>query len=282
MYSTATQQVRLAASRENARIEKELKALKELSDAELKSVREKVDTASRNQVSLDIVSVLRSMQALWFNNQAKESLQSETQGEHGHGLLMALLVNEAMHQPGVLNGQTLIEIGSTREPDPAQRSTEKLAIFSAVTGMNFITVDMDPECTGNARRIVRRLNPAGQAVTKKGEDYLAAFPGPLDYVYLDAFDYDHGMHSQERQARYRDILKAEITNEMAWEMHSKCAESIISKMREGGIVVVDDTWLDADGKDDGKGKLAVPLLLENGFEIVARTSTAVALKRVST
>jgi hypothetical protein len=62
-------------------------------------------------------------------------------------------------------------------------------------------------------------------------------------------------------------------------MHLECAQSIIKKLNEGGIVVIDDTWTDAHGAFEGKGKLAVPLLLANGLAIIARTPMAVALRR---
>ena len=47
----------------------------------------------------------------------------------------------------------------------------------------------------------------------------------------------------------------------------------------GGIVALDDTWLDFEDKYVGKGKLAVPILLANGFEIIAATKTTVVLRR---
>lgn len=52
-------------------------------------------------------------------------------------------------------------------------------------------------------------------------------------------------------------------------------------MREGGIVVLDDTWTDANNEYTGKGKLAVPLLVENGFEIITKTRMTIALRRTT-
>ena len=64
-------------------------------------------------------------------------------------------------------------------------------------------------------------------------------------------------------------------------MHKECADSIIRKMRKGGIVALDDTWIDEAGEYQGKGKTALPLLLKNGFEIVAANRTTYCLKRMS-
>ena len=60
-------------------------------------------------------------------------------------------------------------MGSTRERDPDQDSTEKFAIFLAVTGMSFITVDMDPLNTNRAERTTRTFNSRAKAVTARGE-----------------------------------------------------------------------------------------------------------------
>ena len=44
-------------------------------------------------------------------------------------------------------------------------------------------------------------------------------------------------------------------------------------------VELDDTWTDEEGRYAGKGKLAAPLLLENGFSVVAKTRRTLALRR---
>lgn len=146
-------------------------------------------------------------------------------------------------------------------------------------GMRFVTVDIDPINTGRASRVIRHLNPQARAVTRRGEDFLAEGTEPLDYVYLDAFDFEHGQHSDMRQERYRKLLGTEIRDDESWRMHQLCAAAILSHMGTGGIVVIDDTWTDEDGALAGKGKLAVPLLLAGGFVVIARTKGAIALRR---
>src|SRR5262245_31013683 len=152
---------------------------------------------------------------------------------------MAVLADHERAQPGLLEGKTLIEIGTTRERDPAQSSTEKLAIFTAIAGMHFVTVDMDAHNTRQAQQSLPYLNPAAKAIAAKGEDYLRSHSGPLDYVYLDAFDFDHGKHSQQRQERYQQVLGSSISDPECWKMHETCAETIVAKMPEGGIVSLD-------------------------------------------
>lgn len=245
----------------------------------LKSVTTRLSKTEAHSVSLHVTSALRALRPLWTGGSAVQALKEQAEVEHGHELLMAVLADEEKASPGKLAGRSLIEIGTTRENDPAQSSTQKLGVFSALTGLRFITVDMDPANTSAAKNILRYINPGAQALTQKGEVYLRQHPVPLEYVYLDAFDFDHGKHSDERQASYRKYLGTEISDPACWKMHEDCAETIIARMVEGGVVVLDDTWTDEEGRYAGKGKLAAPLLMENGFTLIARTRKTLALRR---
>jgi hypothetical protein len=193
---------------------------------------------------------------------------------HGHALLVRLLP-AALRSAG--RGY-LIEVGSTREKLPGQGSTVVLARLARNLGVHFITIDMDPTNTEQARLDLRNFHGA-QAINAKGEDFLASFRGPIVAAYLDAFDIDHGEHSEYRIDRYRRYLSTEITNAACAEMHLACAQALVDRVVPGGLVVIDDTWADGDGFA-GKGSAAVPVLLENGFTIVARTPTAFALQRI--
>jgi predicted O-methyltransferase YrrM len=174
----------------------------------------------------------------------------------------------------------LVEVGTTREKLEGQGSTVRLAKLAAQLGIRFVTVDMDPANTQQARRDLRGIRGAA-AVTSKGEDFLASFGEPIVAAYLDAFDIQHGGHSAYRVERYRTLLDAEITDQAAAEMHRACAEALVPRMVEGGLIVIDDTTTDG-ASFAGKGATAVPLLLSRGFRIVASTPTAIALQRTGT
>jgi hypothetical protein len=267
------------AAQAHDRLKAEIDSTKLEADAATGKLQADIQSIKSQAVSLDIVSALRPIRALWFGGNALEEFSRQAEIEHGHAVLMAALADAERENPGLLAGKTLIEIGTTRERDPHQGSTEKLAIFTALTGMHFVTVDMDPLNTKHAALTLGYLNPMARAVTAKGEDYLAREAGTLDFVYLDAFDFDHGKHSAGRQQRYQEMLGTTINDEACWKMHEDCARSIVAKMPVGGIVALDDTWTDAEGKFDGKGRLAMPLLLGNGFSVVAKTRMTVVLKR---
>lgn len=194
--------------------------------------------------------------------------------QHGHSLLVDLLPTIDSPSP---DGGYVIEIGSTREKLLGQGSTVVLAELSASLGLRFVTVDMDPANTEQARQDLSEF-PNAEAVTARGEDYLAAFEGPVVGAYLDAFDIQHGRHSDYRIGRYREFLGTDITNEASARMHLECAKALADRVVAGGIVAVDDTWREAEGFG-GKGATAVPYLLSEGYRIVKRTRTAVALRR---
>lgn len=198
---------------------------------------------------------------------------------HGHALLIRLL-------PGVArragNGH-VVEVGTTREKLPGQGSTVLIARQASKLRLPFVTVDMDPANTEQARKDLAGIAGAS-AVTAKGEEYLGAFTGPIVAAYLDAFDIAHGMHSAYRIDRYRQFLATDITNEASSRMHLECAMALVSRLVPAGLIVIDDTWWAGEGNDGawaGKGSTAVPWLLGRGFEIVGRTRTAVALERTS-
>ena len=200
------------------------------------------------------------------------------QAEHGHALLMDAL-NAAPPAPNDKR-RVVIEIGTTRELVLGQGSTQKLAALCAEYGLDFITVDMDPRNTRNAARMFARAGYDFQAVTAKGEDFLAQYEGMINYIFLDAYDFDHGNHSEIRQDRYVKFLGGRIMEEQCHKMHLDCAKTLIAKMTPDGLICFDDTWTSPDGAWTAKGTTAMPFLLENGFELIEARNNAALLRRL--
>jgi hypothetical protein len=138
---------------------------------------------------------------------------------------------------------------------------------------------MDPHNSRSAERLFESLNMPYRAITMKGEDYLRQLTEPVDFVFLDAYDFDHGGHSELRQSRYVKFLGSRIDEAACHQMHLDCAESLLRWLTPHGIICVDDTWTE-DGVWTAKGKLAMPFLLENGFELIDARNRAALLKRV--
>lgn len=186
-------------------------------------------------------------------------------------------------------GANFIEIGSER----GTGSTLFLAKLATEKGWNFSTVDVNPETTAAAQVLLDGVNPAYKAVNEYGEKYLAAFDGQIDLVYLDAFDVPGPWHSQERLDAYKS--RGEVIDwESCWKMHYDCCVSFVEKVPVGGAIVFDDVFPTDDNdkkimgmvdskylKWGGKGTTAIPLLIENGFELVHYKPNGAVFKRTS-
>lgn len=200
--------------------------------------------------------------------------------EHGHELLLAMsrMRLPALRKAAGARALRMVEIGTTRENVPGQGSTQKLAQYCLGNAIEFVTVDMDPHNTHNARAAFERMGAPFEAVTMKGEDYLRARQEPIDLLFLDAYDFDHGMHSELRQSRYVKFIGSRIDEQACHRMHLECAESAVRLLSAAGLICVDDTWLENDAWA-AKGTLAVPYLLANGFEVLEARNRAAVLAR---
>ena len=195
---------------------------------------------------------------------------------HGHDLLLSYL---KLQSAASLQGKLVVEIGTTRENAPGQGSTRLLAEQCKKQGLEFITVDMDPNNTLCAKNLFKQLDINFSAVTMKGELYLSTYQGQIDFIFLDAYDFDHGMHSELRQERYVKYLGSEIDEKLCHQMHLDCAEALIAKLSPDGIICFDDTWQNEEGAWLAKGTMAVPYLLSNGFEIIEARNKAILMRR---
>lgn len=196
--------------------------------------------------------------------------------QHGHDLLLDYLSSQI---PETLKEKIVIEIGTTRENIQGQGSTRFLAEFCKKFSLQFTTVDMDPNNSLSAQRVFSQLNVGFQARNMKGEDFLKDFDGTIDYVFLDAYDFDHGMHSTLRQERYKKYLGTKIDEEQCHKMHLDCSEALLDKLSPDGIICFDDTWQNENGEWTAKGTLAVPYLIEHGFEVIEARNNAILMKR---
>lgn len=201
--------------------------------------------------------------------------------EHGHDLLLDYLETNISKYKKEQEGRkpVMIEIGTTRENVPGQGSTRKIAEFCHKNGLVFITVDMDSHNTRLAQEMFAQQGFEAQAITAKGEDFLRAYEGTLDFVFLDAYDFDHGGHSALRQSRYEKFLGERINDTACHQMHLECAQIVNAKLAGNGLVCVDDTWFENDVWT-AKGTLAMPYLLEQEFVLVEARNRAAILKKI--
>jgi hypothetical protein len=201
---------------------------------------------------------------------------------HGHVALMKVIDKHfsMIKKRAGDKSLVLVEIGTTREHLKGQGSTEKLARFCNDRQIHFITVDMDPINSDSVRGSVRKINADFEVVTAKGEQFLADYKDPIDFVFLDAYDFDHGYHSEARQARYERNLGEKINDEACYKMHLDCAILLISKLSPWGIIGFDDVWF-KDNVWTGKGTTAMPYLFSNGFKVILKGDSVAILVRNS-
>ena len=179
------------------------------------------------------------------------------------------------------SSKNVIEIGTTREKFSNQSSTIKISKVCDSLGLNFTTVDMDPENTQVALKDLKEVNANHNAVTRKGEDYLKDYNGQISMLYLDAFDtvLSQNHHSNKRKASYEKNLNCDITNELCWKMHLECCVHVEDKIEIGGFICIDDIYNDVDYF--GKGKTAIPYLIDTGkYDVIEYMPDAIILKRI--
>lgn len=202
--------------------------------------------------------------------------------EHGHGLFLELIRSRWSERFGDASVR-ILEVGTTREPHPGQDSTRAIAEFCLEHGWTFVTVDMDPVNTSRASELFKSMGAPFAAVTSRGEDFIARHRRAFDAAYLDAYDFDHGRHSEARQQRYQEVLGARIDQHESEVMHLEAMASLTRAGRRNCLVVIDDTWLDDGGRWQGKGPLVIPYALHRGWRLIAidPDRRAVAMQRQS-
>lgn len=164
---------------------------------------------------------------------------------------------------------TIVEVGSER----GFGSTYYLAKYCINKGIKFITIDPSDDSINSAEKILKKFKSNQlKAVKNKGEEYFKTNnSAKILLAYLDGFDviFPGATVSQERIGFYRDggIDFIKDGNRISAEVHLETAKLIFENIVEGGIIAIDDTYFE-NQEWVGKGKTAVPFLLENGFKSV--------------
>lgn len=206
---------------------------------------------------------------------------------HGHELVIQRQ-DEILAQINKHKGEkVIIEIGSQREAG----STLYFSKLALQNSLQFITVDLNKETTKAAEGIVKSVSSSFEAVNDFGEKYLSTVDREIALLYLDAFDIDGDWHDGSLRNWYKE-KGADLNDENCWKMHLECAEAVVDKIIPGGYIAFDDVNpVDESGQLvlkpvsenyalwSGKGKTAIPYLLENGFKIVGNKRSAALLQK---
>ena len=150
--------------------------------------------------------------------------------------------------------KNLVETGTARgglgksKGDGA--STAVFGLWARDNGAHLHSVDIDPASIAESGKVVEEL-ALGDSVTLVTSDSIAFLEGyaePVDFLYLDSYDY----HKTDT-----NIQVASQTH------HLKEIEAILDKLHNDSIVLIDD----CNQPNGGKGKLAIEFLVSNGWHV---------------
>lgn len=153
------------------------------------------------------------------------------------------------------NSHTLVETGVARaglantKSDGA--STIVFSLWANQNRAHLFSVDIDPEAVACAQQVVDelQLQDAISLVVSDSIEYLREFSEPVDFLYLDSYDYSNTDIEVQRasQQHHLDEFKA-----------------IENKLHDNSVVLIDDCNLPGGGK----GKLLVEYMTANGWQLL--------------
>ncbi len=185
------------------------------------------------------------------------------------GGLKPVFDHVAYLNPFIKKGLTVVEVGSER----GGGSTHTLAKFCQKHKLNLITIDPNKDTHRSAKRLLSKFNNKGfQAINAKGEEYLCSYnKGDILLAYLDGFDVvirEH-THKPSTIAAYQrqgiDLLKD--GNKISAKVHLQATLCVEKNLVHGGMIAFDDSWHANEGWQ-GKGKTAIPYLIDQGFKLI--------------
>jgi predicted O-methyltransferase YrrM len=149
--------------------------------------------------------------------------------------------------------KVLVETGTARmglencKGDGA--STIVFGKWARENGAHLHSVDISPDAiAGSARAVSEQgLDDSVTLVTADSIGFLEGFEDPVDFLYLDSYDYDR---------RNTEIQKASQAHHLAE------IKAIEDRLHESTIILIDD----CDRPNGGKGKLVIERLLARGWK----------------
>lgn len=158
----------------------------------------------------------------------------------------------------------IVETGCIRNTTEESRfgdgwSTLNWEWFAKLTNSSVYVVDIDANHLEKAKEVV----PESEYVTYKQQDsieFLQNFHRKIDFLFLDSYDYC-GDEENVRKCHVHQL------NEV---------KAVMDKLNNKCLILIDDVFSE---NWDGKGKLSIPYLLENGFKVLHFIDNQVLLIR---
>lgn len=158
------------------------------------------------------------------------------------------------------NARVLVETGTARngcancEGDGC--STIIFAEWSRDNNGFLYSVDIDRNALGRAKSALKDNNRFVKLVHSDSIEFLKNFNKPIDFLYLDSYDFDARNPAPSQNHHLREIIAA-----YPW-------------LKDDSIVMIDDCAL----PHGGKGKLVIEFLLSKGWHIVAEGYQVILVK----
>jgi hypothetical protein len=156
---------------------------------------------------------------------------------------------KALSRLSSIENPQILETGCIRQEedwDGAGFSTFIFGHFAHYNDGKLYSVDMDEENCKFAKKWIDQFGDAVSIYTSRSEEFLESFTQPIDLFYADSAD--------EGTPNFEEICLREV-------------QLIQKNMRENSMILIDDTR-EKIGSLVGKGKLAVPWLVENGWKVL--------------
>lgn len=158
----------------------------------------------------------------------------------------------------------IVETGCIRNTTEESRfgdgwSTLNWEWFAKLTNSSVYVVDIDENHLEKAKEVV----PESEYVTYKQQDsieFLQNFHRKIDFLFLDSYDYC-GDEENVRKCHVHQL------NEV---------KAVMDKLNDRCLILIDDVF---NEQWNGKGKLSIPYLLENGFKVLHFIDNQVLLIR---
>jgi predicted O-methyltransferase YrrM len=108
------------------------------------------------------------------------------------------------------------------------------------------SVDISPKAVAKAKKATKLYSKHVDIVCSDSIQFLTNFKQPIDFLYLDSFDFDSGNPAPSQEHHLKEIIAA------------------YPKLHKNSVVMIDDCAL----PHGGKGKLVIQFLLSKGWKIL--------------
>jgi hypothetical protein len=160
-----------------------------------------------------------------------------------------------------VQAKTCIETGTSRNGDQNFAgdgdSTIIFSHWASLHQAHFYSVDIDPIALKNAEASCLPYYPHVDFICSDSIDFLTRFSAPIDFLYLDSYDFDRENPTPSQKHHFKEIMAAYP------HLSPRC------------IVMIDD----CDLPHGGKGKLAINFLLRNKWQIISKNYQVILVRK---